>query len=646
MSGPAWAAFLLAGAVGVALVGVNYWRREPAARARWVLGGLRASALLLLLLLLFDPGTPSGDDRAAREVVLLDASLSMTAPGPDGSRWDEAVRRARAAADRVLLFGDGAEPLSSDSIPDAPRHTRSSAVEAVRVAAEAGARRVVVVTDGEVEDAGAAASAARRAGIELRWEVVSGEPAPNAALAEFEAPRWGEPGDSADASVAVATRGLASDETLRVEIRHGDTLLGVASIPATAAGGLVRVRVRFAVPGAAGSDARLDARVVPGGAHADDDVRTAYMRVAEEGGGVVVLAFRPDWEPRFLLPALEAATGLRTASYLASADGAWLRAGPRAGRIGAAAVASVARGADLLVLLGAGPALPDWASDLVRGGPPLVLLPSEDGSPAGLPVAGAAAADGEWYLADQPPASPLAAILGSLVVDSLPPLSAVRPVSPGAPAHGVALAARRGRRGPETPVLVVGERGRDRWAAPLATGFWRWSLRGGRSRAGYRQLWSAVAGWLLGAETTRADEPIRPLRQVVARGEHQEWAVRIPGETLTVTFTPEGGGAPLVRVAPIDDGAAALEALPPGHYAWEGSAGGSEPSVRGALTVESYTREFARPAAPLEDVGSAGGDGATRAAATRPLHASPWAWLLVVALLCAEWILRRREGLR
>jgi hypothetical protein len=445
--------------------------------------------------------------------------------------------------------------------------------------------------------------------------------------------------------VAVATRGPASGEPLRVEIRHGETLLGAASIPAAGAGGLVRARVRFAVPGTAGTDARLDARVVPGGAHAADDVRAAYMRVAEEGGGVVVLAFRPDWEPRFLLPALEAATGLRTASYLASADGAWVHAGSRAGRIGAAAVASAARGADLLVLLGAGPALPEWASDLIRGGPPLILLPSEDGSPAALPVAGVAEAAGEWYLADQPPASPLAAILGSLLVDSLPPLSAVRPLSSGAPAHGVALAARRGRRGPETPVLVVGERGRDRWAAPLATGFWRWSLRGGRSRAGYRQLWSAVTGWLLGAEPTRADEPIRPLRQVVARGEPQVWAVRSRGDSLTVTFTPEEGGAPLVRTAPIADGAATFGALPPGHYDWEGSVGESEPSVRGALTVESYTREFARPAASLEEVG-ADGDAAPRAAATRPLHASPWAWLLVVALVCAEWILRRREGLR
>jgi hypothetical protein len=647
LSGPAWVAFLLAGAIGVWLVGHHYWRREPAARTRWVLGGLRACALLLLILLLFDPSTRAPDGGLEDEVVLVDASLSMTGPATSGTRWDSAVALAGARDARVILFGQGAESVAAGALAEGrPDQARSSAVEAIRVAAESGARSVLVVTDGEIEDAAAAAAAAREAEVDLRWRVVGVGPVPNVALAEFETPRWGEPGDTAEASVAVAATTAAPGERLRVEIRHGDALLGVATLAAPEPGTLARARVPFAIPAAPGSEVRLDARVTPGGGHGEDDVRAAYLRVAEDGGGVVLLSFEPDWEVRFLLPALEAATGLPTAGYLASVDGSWLRAGPRSGRLSAAAVGSAARSAELLVLHGLGPGAPAWARALVEAGPPLLLLPGADGAPAELPVAAPATRGEEWYLAEQPPASPLAAGLGGLAPDSLPPLSDLRPLRPAAPEHRVALAARRGRRGPETPVLVLGERGRQRWAAALASGYWRWSLRGGRARAGYRQLWSSVTGWLLAGEPTRADEPIRPLRRVVARGDAQGWAVRGEGDSLSVVFTPADGGPALARAAPVANGAALLGPLPPGHYAYEARAEGSGGApVRGALTVETYPREYARPAARLEDV-EAGAGALSRAAATRPLHASPWAWVLVVALVCAEWVLRRREGLR
>jgi len=51
-----------------------------------------------------------------------------------------------------------------------------------------------------------------------------------------------------------------------------------------------------------------------------------------------------------------------------------------------------------------------------------------------------------------------------------------------------------------------------------------------------------------------------------------------------------------------------------------------------------------RPSAelPFDD-----GDGdAVLTAGRQRLHTTAWPWILLVALLCAEWIVRRRQGLR
>lgn len=648
MSGLSWAGFLAAAAAVLALVARQYWRREPSTPARAVLGALRGAALLLLLLLLFDPPLPAAGGPGARAGVLVDGSLSMLGAASAGSRWDGAVARARAAGGTAIVFGEGADVVPADSLAGlAPTRIRSNVLDAVRTAAEAGLSRLEVITDGELEDAREAASAARELGLDLTWRVVRGPDAPNAALVEFDAPRWAAPGDTMELEAAVLVAGGASPDTLRVEVRAGERVLGEASVPAPRAGALARTVVRVVAPAASGSLLRLDARVTPGGAHAADDVRTAYARLSEEGGGVVVVALEPGWDTRFLLPALEAATALPTAGYLAVGEAGFARAGDGAGRVAPAAVAGAARDAELLVVLGAGPRAPAWARELIARGPPLVLLPSAEGAPAELPVSGAAAPGGDWYLAEQPPASPLAIPLEALVVDSLPPLSALRPVAGDAPPHVVALGARRARRGPVAPALILGEGPRGRWAAVLGDGLWRWSLRGGRARAGYRQTWSAVVGWLLASEPTFADRPIRPRERVIPRGGAMEWLVSGGADSLTVEFTrADAPDSTLSRGARVVDGAAEIGPLPPGHYAYRASAGGGPgaTAASGELTVESFTREFVRGPAELENV-RAGGGGAL-AAGSRPLHATPLVYVLLLALLAAEWVLRRREGLR
>ena len=90
--------------------------------------------------------------------------------------------------------------------------------------------------------------------------------------------------------------------------------------------------------------------------------------------------------------------------------------------------------------------------------------------------------------------------------------------------------------------------------------------------------------------------------------------------------------------------------MAPGHYTYDiraFSAGTEVARSVGPLTMESYSPEFIRRVvnfdalkrAPTALAGITRGEG-------KPLHSYSWLYVLLVLLLCAEWILRRRWGLR
>src|SRR5688500_7441822 len=101
----------------------------------------RAVAWAALALLLVNVSCPRSPE-AGRPVVLLDASLSMTAAG---AQWDSALAAARRAGD-VRFFGD--ERDAGDSLPTRGR----SLLRPGLAAAAASDRPILVVTDGEIDD--------------------------------------------------------------------------------------------------------------------------------------------------------------------------------------------------------------------------------------------------------------------------------------------------------------------------------------------------------------------------------------------------------------------------------------------------------------------------------------------------------------
>jgi len=198
--------------------------------------------------------------------------------------------------------------------------------------------------------------------------------------------------------------------------------------------------------------------------------------------------------------------------------------------------------------------------------------------------------------------------------------------------------------GAAQPVLLLGGGEARRQAVVLASGFWRWSAREGAGRDAYRRLWSSVAGWLLSGESLATAAEVRPLRRVVPRGEDVRWVVPgAAGDPVRLRIVLPDGSARDTTVLPGPD--VSTGPLPPGLHSWTATRG-TEAVGEGRFDVESRTDELLRlPQSPP-------GPPPMRAAGwfapgdRRPLRTSPWPYALALALLCAEWVGRRRAGLR
>jgi hypothetical protein len=678
----AWALYALTAAAALAVVVYLYGRREMPGRGRRILGGLRWAAFAVLLLLLFDPkfsasGLTGGADRVH---VLLDGSLSMGAPlraGEPATRWGAAVEEARRVAGRGDLLVFGAEPrvVATDSLPGwVPAAPASRLAPALRAAAEAGARRVLVLTDGGIDDLPEVNRLLPLLGLELEVRSPGGAELMNRAIAEADAPGWAEAGKPLEVRVGVSAIG-APEDSIRVLLRQGDQVVAEGLV-ATPPQGQVGTTVLAFTPEAPpeGGLVRYDLALDPGDAVPDDDQRSVYVFVDEKPTGVALVSFRPDWEPRFLQPVLEQALGLPIRGYLQAQSGRFVQLGTggEAGlSIGEAEVRRALGRASIVVLHGLDASAPAWAHEAARDARRALIFPA-GGELAGLAVRPGAPAQGDWFTTGQLPASPVAEMLTSLKLDGLPPLAAVRPTELPAGAWAPLLASRgRGAAG-AVPLVAGFEREGRRTVVALADGFWRWALRDGAPRQAYRRLWSALGGWLLEDERMVDAGPIRPLNRVSPRGEALRWvatgagagaggaegggdstASAAPADTLALRVLDAGGAVALDTTLTVAAGdTIALPALAPGHYSYEArslaSAGAAPEAVGGALTVESYSAEYLREPVSIAKAAAAAEEGkpVRRRAPGRPVHTEPWPYLAFVLLVSTEWIFRRRWGLR
>ena len=624
---------------------------------------LRVGSLLVVTLLLFDPAVPGEDpDRAAPERghwLVVDPDLSLSLAGSAGETlWNEVVRRAlqaEASGTRLAfaLPGEGGiEGVSGEVLAArAPRAPVAALGVSVSRLAEGGADSVLVL------------SSLRRPPDEIR-RLVDEAPVPvriervgertrNAGIGEFALPAAVPEGEGVTARVGLFGEGGLPADSVAIEIRAGGEPAAAARVPMPAEGEETDYVFELPPPPASGLVRYTVGVELEGDLFEPDDLRSHWLTSGVDGRGIVLVSLVPDWEPRVLLPILEAVTGLAGEGYLRLGDGRFLplAAGNEpAAPVDPGAFADGLSEAEILVVQGGLEEPPPWLVDVLARHPRAIHLPGSGlGSAlAGLPTG--EALPGEWAPRTELPPSPLSPFLTGIVLGGLPPLSTVLPLSGPAPLI-VALDA-EGPGGGDAPVLVLAEDEEGRRAVALAEGFWRWGVRDGEARRAYRGLWGGVTSWLLAAPEDGAGEPVRPETRLQQRGERLRWEVAGGPDGLELTLLPaEGADLPRYRGPLRPDGPlATTPSVEPGVYRYDvrAPAGASPDSVlaSGIVEVESWVPSLRRLPLELGEAGVSPPSGPAGAApATRPLRTHPLPYLLLLLLLCAEWIGRRRVGL-
>jgi hypothetical protein len=644
-----WVLLVVGAAIAIGFAYITYFRREPAGRGRSILMGLRATTLVLLILLLIDPQLGAAPRTSRNNTrVVLDASLSMQPRAADSAAWQQALRTAReSAAGGIILAGDAPRSIHADSLNSVRANANTSRVlPALQAAAEAGAQRVVLVTDGAIEDAGDVARWLPRLGVDLEVKRMEAASTPNRAITELQAPAWAEARKPVTFRASVATRAAPPGAKIPVVIKQNGSVVARTEAVAPNDGRMTNVEMTFNASGpAAGGLVRYDVAFEEADSIPDDDVRSAYVFVSEKPAGIAIVSFGPDWEPKFLHPVLAQALGLPVRTFLRMPTGTYLRAGggmDAGTRADESAVRAALAQAELVVLHGVSENAPTWWRETAARSRRVIIFPADA---LGDPYEVTAPATADWYASAEVPASPIAPFLQNMQLGELPALeSAFTMTAPNG--SWTPLYIGRTRRGGRVPALLAHEQGGRRVAIALATGYWRWAFRGGPARDVYTRMWGALAGWIAQEHAQVAGAAIRPVTRTVPRGQPMRWIA--PGLAFDSLHVQVGEARSTVTQLRGDT--ALTASLAPGHYQYQARAfagGEIAAEASGPLTVESYSAEFMRAPADLSDLRS---NAATLVQSDRGsgrrLHTSPWPYLLLVLMLCAEWVFRRRWGLR
>ncbi len=260
---------------------------------------------------------------------------------------------------------------------------------------------------------------------------------------------------------------------------------------------------------------------------------------------------------------------------------------------------------------------------------------------------------------------------------ALPPLASVSPV--GGPRPGATvLAVSQSDNGAAVPLIAVQRFGRGRSMVFSGEASWRWRMMRPADDLSYERFWRQAARWL----SSDAPDPVTlavpdapaagdtiPVQLDVRDAAFDVVTDAIVEATLT---SPGGEPTPLVlRPSGAGQHATTLVAETPGLYRVRAEArrggsllgvadrwvyvGGADPEYADPRLNEGFLRRLARQSGgqyvPASDIGRVLSAISTAVPQTleperRDLWHEPWAFLLVILLLGAEWLLRRLWGLR
>ncbi len=514
---------------------------------------LRGIALLSLILLLWNPATSRILPTSDQPIVLLDASLSMSASWPVA--LDSVLPLARR---RAVVWRFGRQVSAFDSAPPSDGATRlGPALEAA--AGRAG--EVVVVTDGAVDDAASIpADLLRRPRVVLLPRSAFFD----AYVAGVEGTRHVTRGDTVRLKVSYGTAGK----------RDGGRGTGKATLVVSVEGHrLAAQAVTLPDSGVLTTEITLPASHVPRPGWTVLEIRLDGVRDAEprDDGrlfaidvnlqpAAVIFAAPPDWEARFLARTLSDVARMPVKMFVQTEPGRWRDAATLA-PVATQEMTRAAQGARLVAATGD----LERSRAFVGARKTARLLWPANGQP------------GDWYV-ERAPSSPLTAALSSVVWDSLPPATAAGPAREQRDSSAiVALTARLARRGSPRPIVVLEVRDGVRQATVAATGLWRWAFRGGASEQAYRSLVAALVDWLLGDEGRGTRERVVPELYEVPNGMPTVWRWAAADSARPIAIRLRHDDTTRTDTLRFDAAGRAELLLAPGvyRYALGGGAGGA-----------------------------------------------------------------------
>jgi hypothetical protein len=600
------APWLLAALAGLCAAALQYGTHaiRPAVAPLALLRSLAVAIVVAMLL-----GAPGGRSKPLAPEIALDASESWTRGGAACDRWRAALASAAGAGSGTRLrFGDSTRADNANGAPT----DRASRLRGVADRASGSGRPVVVITDGELDDAEVLGSLPRGS----RAIVLPCRPGPDLAIAALETPRTLLAGDTTTVRLTLAA-GAAGAPAGRLEVRLDDQVLGAQPVPALGAFAEQAVALQGIGEGA---DRAAVLRAVFTG-RGDTEPRNDTLSIGVDvsrAAAAVFVSTTPDFDAREAVAALRGVTSLPTRAYYRVAPGAW-RADGSLARVTEADVRAAVRDAPIVILHG-DTTLFGPPRSATRGALLLFAPPTDD--------------EGEW-LAAATPASPLAPALSALPFDSLPPLS-VAPAMPRGEWQG--LVVREPGAGGERRVALVGWESPRRIAVLGASGFWRWRFRGGQRADAYGAFFGTLFDWLAAGRSDRRS--VVPDAGVFRAGQPLRWRRGSPTDSVvSLTLTRRGAPARTDSITlRFSENATVVESppVPPGVYDVRVANGSS------VIVVNPSTELL--PRRPTVQSGRIGG---RPSLADAPLARElGWLYVVVVLGLCAEWLLRRRVGLR
>ena len=678
---------------------------ELARAQKFILGGLRFAVLFAVLLLLLRPSWRQTRTEVIPPVlgVLVDDSESMRLE-PDGTASGAADEILQALArmpdhpgtTRLFAFdARGRELSGAESLRFAGKATdiTRGLDDMRRALQEDHLRAALLITDGRYNTGRNPIHAAAEYGIPVHTLVVGDTlEQRDLQIRRILTNDVGYVGREQPVQVLLRSQGLP-EQTVEVRLLHADTLVASAALrlPGGSAGGSTEFAFR---PGAAGLQ-QLSATVTrqEGEVTYRNNAASAAVRVLESRPRVLLLAAGPGPDLSAVRQFLEEGDQAQVDSYVQKEPGLFYEG----------AFSAPAAGYDLIVLAGfPGPSAPPAALDFVRsaagGGTPLFFMASPQtdlallgaslGSDLPAMPLGMSPVQGETVFVAtaaglQHPAMDFA---DAAAFGQLPPLTTSRAQwEPSVDARVLAVT-RNQDGGAEEPFLVIRSRAGSRSAALLGARTWRWNNLPD-DLAIYEEYWprlfEALTQWLTAPEDNRLVR-VSPAETAFAGGTSVQLLGQAYDESLnphddaviSVEITAPDGSRFPYQMEPVGNGQFELNlgALPEGTYGYQAEATREDQplgSDAGVFTVGALQLEYreTRADAPLlrqlaVRSGGAFLSSATLETLTEVLRADStfapemrttarerdlWHWFpvfcLVVLMLAAEWILRKRAGL-